>query len=210
MLRHSNLSLRLVILRLLYAIGRDAIGSITEGVWSPGGSMHATHGSRYRAPWLVVALAAIGVMALAVGIAHFAPASCPHAARGELRAVLLPAAAPGTGSGSGSGSGEAVFYDPSPGGGKCAIAPLASDGLYASLPRSRYDSGRLCGSYLDITGPLGTVRAEIVDMCPGCSDSQLDLSRAAFARIQLVPLGIAPVRWQLVSAQVPIPETLPQ
>ena len=35
--------------------------------------MHATNRARWRAPWLAVALAAIGVMALAIGVVQFAP-----------------------------------------------------------------------------------------------------------------------------------------
>jgi expansin len=162
--------------------------------------MHAPNRSRFRAPWLVVALAAIGVMALAVGIVHFAPSPCPGALHGpvygQLRAAWQPAR-PQAGSGSVSGSGQAFFYDPGTGGDKCSIAPLDPDGLYASLPSARYADGSLCGAYLDITGPLGTVRAQIVDMCPGCSDSQLDLSTAAFARIQYQSRGTADVSWQL-------------
>lgn len=39
--------------------------------------MHAaTRAPRLRAPWLVVTLAAIGVIALAVGVVNFAPSSC--------------------------------------------------------------------------------------------------------------------------------------
>ncbi|HLK01584.1 MAG TPA: expansin EXLX1 family cellulose-binding protein, partial [Streptosporangiaceae bacterium] len=155
--------------------------------------MHATNRARWRAPWLVVGLAAIGVMALTLGVVHFAPTHCPEAL---LRAVMVPARA-GSAPDTGAVAGEAVFYDPTAVGGRCSIAPLTSGGLYASLPRSRYRDGALCGAYLDIAGPLGTVRAQVVDMCPGCSDAQLDLSVAAFARIQQPSHGMAPVTWQV-------------
>lgn len=156
--------------------------------------MHATNKARWRAPWLVVSLAAIGVMALAIGVVHFAPSPCPRAL---LRAAAVVPARAGSATQTGTVPGEAVFYQPASSGGRCSIASLARDGLYASLPRSRYGDGTLCGAYLDVTGPLGTVRAEIVDMCPGCSDGQLDLSAAAFARIQQPSRGTARVTWQV-------------
>ncbi|HEY1626031.1 MAG TPA: expansin EXLX1 family cellulose-binding protein [Streptosporangiaceae bacterium] len=140
--------------------------------------MHATPHSRFRAPWLIVALAAIGVIALAAGVVHFAPSSCAMSAAGV-------------------DTGTAVFYNPVQAGDRCSIEPLAGDGLYASLPPRQYGNGTDCGAYLTITGPRGTVRAEIVDICPGCSAGQLDLSTAAFSRIQPLADGTAPVSYQL-------------
>lgn len=140
--------------------------------------MHATPHSRFRAPGFVVALAAIGVIALAAGVVHFAPSSC-----------AAPVAAAGT--------GTAVYYNPMLAQDRCSIEPLARDGLYASLPRGMYRGGADCGAYLSVTGPRGTVQAEVVDMCPGCEADQLDLSSAAFARVQPLADGTAPVSYRL-------------
>jgi expansin len=144
--------------------------------------MHATPGPRFRAPWLVVTLAALGVIALAVGVVRFAPSSC--------------ASAPGR-AGTAPPRGEAVFYNPVQAGDRCSIEPLAPDGLYASVSAAQYRGGALCGAYLDVTGPRGSVEAEIIDMCPGCAADQLDLSSAAFARVQSTPAGTAPVSYQV-------------
>jgi hypothetical protein len=143
--------------------------------------MHATPHSRLRAPWLIVAFAALGVIALAAGVVHFAPASCAQTITG-------PAA-----------TDTARYYNPLRAEDRCSIEPLRGDGLYASLPPGRYGNGTDCGAYLTITGPRGTVQAEIVDICPGCADDQLDLSTAAFARIQPLAKGTAPVSYQLAS-----------
>lgn len=43
--------------------------------------------------------------------------------------------------------------------------------------------GTLCGSYLEVRGPRGTVRAEVVDLCPGCAADTINLSRSAFGKI---------------------------
>jgi expansin len=143
--------------------------------------MHATPPSRFRQPWLIVTLAAIGVIALAAGVVHFAQSSCAMTAASRT----------------GPAAGEALFYNPVQAEDRCSIEPLARDGLYASLPAGQYQGGAVCGAYLDVAGPRGSVRAEIVDMCPGCASGQLDLSTAAFAAIQSSSQGTARVSYQL-------------
>lgn len=164
--------------------------------------MHATPSSRpparRGAPWLIVMLAATGVIALAVGVVHFAPGSCamPRQA-GAVQAAPERADLDYADGGPAPGSGEAVFYNPGQAEDRCSIEPLAPDGLYASLPSGRYGDGAECGAYIDITGPLGTVQAEIIDLCPGCTANQFDLSSAAFARIQHPAAGTARITYQL-------------
>ena len=79
--------------------------------------------------------------------------------------------------------GQAVFYDPGRAAGSCGLGPFPAGGWYASLPPRSYASGRACGSYLDVSGPAGPVRAEVVDVCTDCAAGTVNLSRAAFARI---------------------------
>jgi expansin len=78
---------------------------------------------------------------------------------------------------------RAVFYDPGRAAGSCSLGPFPAGGWYASLPPGGYAGGTACGSYLDVRGPRGWVRAEVVDLCPACPPGTVDLSRAAFARI---------------------------
>src|SRR6266545_1086691 len=79
--------------------------------------------------------------------------------------------------------GHAVFYDPGRAAGSCGLGPFPAGGWYDSLPPRSYASGRACGSYLDVYGPAGPVRAEVVDVCTDCAAGTVNLSRAAFARI---------------------------
>jgi expansin (peptidoglycan-binding protein) len=156
--------------------------------------MHATPRSRFRAPWTIAALAALGVIALAVGAVRFVPSSC------AATAPLSPApASPSVASLSvaAPASGEAVYYNPEQAEDRCSIEPLAPGGLYASVPAAEYDGGAVCGAYLDISGPLGTIQAEIIDMCPGCGRNQLDLGTAAFTRIQRLSRGTALISYGL-------------
>jgi expansin (peptidoglycan-binding protein) len=113
------------------------------------------------------------------------PASSPAGAPASSPAsgTPSPAAAPGS-----AGTGQAVravalYYDPGSAVGSCTLGPFPADGLYASLPPHRYGKGTLCGSYLRVRGPHGTVRAEVVDLCPGCAADTINLSRTAFGKI---------------------------
>jgi expansin (peptidoglycan-binding protein) len=92
--------------------------------------------------------------------------------------------------------GQAVFYDPGRAAGSCGLGPFPAGGRYASLPLRSYASGRACGSYLDVYGPAGRVRAEVVDVCTDCAARTVNLSRAAFARIANPRRGTVVVRYR--------------
>ncbi|WP_433590592.1 expansin EXLX1 family cellulose-binding protein [Nocardia sp. CA-145437] len=101
--------------------------------------------------------------------------------------------------------GEARFYAFGPGV-ACSLPDLPPDGYYVGVPTSRYDGSAPCGSYVDIDGPLGSVRAQVVDRCPGCGPDQYDLSRSAFEAIADSVDGVAPVRISTVRDPNPAPE----
>jgi hypothetical protein len=103
--------------------------------------------------------------------------------------------------------GHAVFYDPGQAAGSCGLGPFPAGGRYASLPRRSYASGRACGSYLDVYGPRGTVRAEVVDVCTDCAAGSVDLSRAAFARIADPRAGLVAVSYR-TALDPPLPGPL--
>ena len=173
--------------------------------------------------WLGGALCAVVALAgAAMGTAAGGPAGRPratarvpggHASAGVqgARAGGRPAAGPGTG-GPGGGSylagtsAVAVFYDPGTAVGSCSLGPFPAGGRYVSLPPQRFGHSAACGSYLTVQGPRGQVRAEVVDLCPGCAADMLNLSRAAFAVIASTGPGSARVRyWPLGNPPLPGP-----
>jgi hypothetical protein len=103
--------------------------------------------------------------------------------------------------------GHAVFYDPGQAAGSCGLGPFPAGGRYASLPPRSYASGRACGSYLDVFGPRGTVRAEVVDVCTDCATGTVNLSRAAFARIADPRTGMVAVSYR-TALDPPLPGPL--
>jgi expansin len=123
-------------------------------------------------------------------------------------APAAPATSPG---GASPGTGQprriratALYYDPGSAVGSCTLGPFPAAGLYASLPPGQYGRGTLCGSYLEVRGPHGTVRAEMVDLCPGCAADTINLSRSAFGKV--VGTGSAGVSYrQAVNPPLPAP-----
>src|SRR5262245_39260780 len=80
-----------------------------------------------------------------------------------------------------SGSGFATFYSYVPGSGACSFAGDDFGSLVAAANPVDYANSKLCGSYVHVTGPLGSVDVRIVDLCPSCAAGDLDLNAAAFA-----------------------------
>ncbi|WP_225730315.1 MULTISPECIES: expansin EXLX1 family cellulose-binding protein [unclassified Nocardia] len=103
-------------------------------------------------------------------------------------------------------AGEARFYNFTPNV-ACSFPGLPLDGFYVGMSTPEYGRAEPCGGYLDIHGPLGDVRAFIVDRCPGCAPGQLDLSIAAFDQIANRAAGVAKVTYAVVRDPQP-PEEL--
>ncbi|WP_214109472.1 expansin EXLX1 family cellulose-binding protein [Acrocarpospora catenulata] len=100
--------------------------------------------------------------------------------------------------------GRAFFYEPASPLGNCSLPDPGP--LFASVSTDEYAGSAACGGYLDITGPRGSVRVQVVDRCPGCRRGELDLSRAAFARIGDLRAGVVPVAYGRVrNPWVPAP-----
>lgn len=100
--------------------------------------------------------------------------------------------------------GSASYYSTNRNG-MCSLGPPSTD-AYVAVGQAEYASGKACGTYLDVTGPNGTTRVQVVDMCPGCPAGKVDLSRAAFSRIGALSAGIIPVTYGTVrDPQLPGP-----
>ena len=160
--------------------------------------------------WLVTSVVTVLVMVfVAVKLTGSGCRAAPRADGSAAAAVRSPPAGDGADAdgaarpaAAGSGlarfaiQGHAVFYDPGQAAGSCGLGPFPAGGRYASLPPRSYASGRACGSYVDVAGPAGRVRAEVVDMCTDCPAGTVNLSRAAFARIAEPRTGTVAVSYR--------------
>lgn len=97
--------------------------------------------------------------------------------------------------------GIATYYNAT-GAGACLFDPSPDDLMVAALNADEFDTAALCGAFVRVDGPDGTITVRIVDLCPECSAGHLDLSREAFALIAEPILGRVPISWQLISPEI--------
>ncbi len=97
--------------------------------------------------------------------------------------------------------GLATYYYAT-GAGACSFDPSPDDLMVAAMNADEYGQADYCGVYVNVTGRKGDVVVKIVDLCPGCSAGDLDLSLEAFAQIDNLSAGRVPITWQVVSPQL--------
>lgn len=94
--------------------------------------------------------------------------------------------------------GIATYYDAN-GAGACLFDASPGDLMVAAMNAPDYHNAAVCGEYVFVTGPQGTVTVRIVDLCPECQAGHLDLSQRAFAQIADPRLGVVSITWQVIS-----------
>ena len=140
---------------------------------------------------------AAAVVALAVGMSQ--------AVGTRACAAVLPAAGAAQ---AGEVSGIATHYVLQ-GLPNCSYPSPPADGLFVALSPGEYDNAAACGGYLEVHGPDGSVRVEVIDQCPGCGAGHIDLSEAAFSAIAPLNAGLVNVTYQpLVNPSLPGPISL--
>ena len=154
---------------------------------------------RIRGRWTPLRLGLGGGAVLAAVIAVALTVSMNQVAGVRACAAVLSAA--------GSGGQIATHYVLNGGGGNCSYPAPPPDNLYVAMPASEYDAAAPCGSYLEVTGPDGSVRVKVVDQCPECAAGHIDLSATAFARIAPLSAGLIPVSYHTI-ADPPLPGPL--
>jgi len=93
--------------------------------------------------------------------------------------------------------GTATFTDLT-GGGACSFPGEPPDNLHVGISSSEFGTADVCGAYLDVVGPQGSVRVKVTDHCRRCSEGLVDVTRKAFAQIADVSAGRASVSYRVV------------
>ncbi|KAJ5906792.1 uncharacterized protein N7473_003708 [Penicillium subrubescens] len=110
-----------------------------------------------------------------------------------------------TSSSSGSTSGEATFYGGNVAGGTCSFSGYTlPSGLFGTaFSGAAWNNAAECGACVSVTGPKGnTIKAMIVDQCPECAASHLDLFQNAFAELSDISAGIIDITWEYTSCDL--------
>lgn len=102
-----------------------------------------------------------------------------------------------------SGAGFATSYSYVPGSGACSFTGDDFGSLVAAANPVDYAGSKLCGSYVQVTGPLGSVAVRIVDLCPSCAAGDLDLNAAAFGSIANPGDRRVPITWRTTADPAP-------
>jgi expansin (peptidoglycan-binding protein) len=92
----------------------------------------------------------------------------------------------------------ATHYTLWSGGGNCSYPGPPADKLFVAMSPSEYNSAGSCGSYLEVTGPHGKVRVEVIDQCPECKAGHIDLSFPAFAKLAPLKAGLINVSYYTI------------
>ncbi|KAI7900992.1 RlpA-like double-psi beta-barrel-protein domain-containing protein-containing protein [Cokeromyces recurvatus] len=101
------------------------------------------------------------------------------------------------------GEGDGTYYDPGVGLTACGTIFTAEDNIVAM---NEYDFGNyanpnnspVCGVCIIVTGPKGSQKAQIQDICPatGCGRGSVDLTPAVFNQIGDLSAGRIPISWK--------------
>jgi hypothetical protein len=98
-------------------------------------------------------------------------------------------------------SGDGTFYDPGLGAcgyyndGSQLVCAMAAPDFDPYTPDGNPNHNTLCGRYISVTGPKGTVNVQVVDRCPECNSGDLDLSPTAFDQIGNPDDGRIHITW---------------
>ena len=74
--------------------------------------------------------------------------------------------------------------------------------MVGAMNQTDYANAAICGAYVEVTGPGGTITIRIVDRCPECPAGNIDLSPLAFSQIAELVEGRVPITWRIVSPDI--------
>jgi expansin len=182
-------------------------GDFGQGGFGQGGGPRR-HRRRRRLPLFGLGVTGAGLAAVAVaavvGIGQLtggqtacrtssAPSSSALSPAVALPALSLAALSQPSGTVSGTATHYVLTGLPN-----CSYSPPAN-GLFVALSPSEYDSAAACGGFMTVTGPDGSVTAQVIDQCPDCATGHIDLSEPAFAKLAPLSAGLINVRYQFLA-----------
>lgn len=89
-------------------------------------------------------------------------------------------------------NGDITYY--APGLGACGWTNTDAEHV-AALSPSQFSSGTNCGKTITINKDGKSVKAKVVDLCPGCASGGVDVSSTAFGVLANLDVGRTTVAW---------------
>jgi hypothetical protein len=93
-------------------------------------------------------------------------------------------------------AGTITYYGKATTGGACLASSVPANKYTVALGPSEYAGEAACGTYVDIKGARGTIRAKVTTLCPECSRGHLDLTNEAFAALDALAKGQTSVTYR--------------
>ncbi|CBF80002.1 hypothetical protein AN7735.2 [Aspergillus nidulans FGSC A4] len=113
-----------------------------------------------------------------------------------------------TSTNSGATTGEATFYGGNLSGGTCSFTDytLPSHLSGVAFSGQAWDNAAECGACIAVTGPNGnTVKVMVVDKCPECAQTHLDLFESAFTTLASASEGQIPISYSITPCGITSP-----
>ncbi|KAF2253651.1 carbohydrate-binding module family 63 protein [Trematosphaeria pertusa] len=103
-------------------------------------------------------------------------------------------------------SGTATFYGGNIAGGHCSFSGYTlPSGIFGTAYGGNWDASE-CGACVSVTGPNGnSIKAMIVDQCPECDASHLDLFQNAFTQLAPASKGVIDISYAIVPCGITSP-----
>ncbi|KAL3452854.1 RlpA-like double-psi beta-barrel-protein domain-containing protein-containing protein [Aspergillus insuetus] len=119
-----------------------------------------------------------------------------------------PATSTSSSSSGAATTGKATFYGGNVSGGTCSFTDytLPSDLSGVAFSGEAWDDAANCGRCVSVTGPSGnSVKAMIVDKCPECAPTHLDLFQSAFEELAPASEGVIAISYNFIPCGIDSP-----
>jgi len=101
--------------------------------------------------------------------------------------------------------GGATFYGTDGGGGNCSFQAIPGDYFVSAMNTVDYAGSAICGAYIELTGPRGTITVRITDRLPEGNKGDMDLSEKCYPYIGDPIAGRVPIYWKIVPGNMSTP-----
>ncbi|EGF79341.1 hypothetical protein BATDEDRAFT_37156 [Batrachochytrium dendrobatidis JAM81] len=105
-------------------------------------------------------------------------------------------------------AGEATFFSNRPGApGACGVG-FTDNEFIAAVSQDLFKGfadPSFCGKKAKVTFKGKTITVVLIDSCPGCKPTSLDLSPVAFKALEDPDIGVIPIQWSLDGSDSPEP-----
>ncbi|RPD63956.1 riboflavine-aldehyde-forming enzyme [Lentinus tigrinus ALCF2SS1-6] len=92
--------------------------------------------------------------------------------------------------------GSATHF--TPGLGACGVYSQKED-IVVAVGTKVYAKGKHCKERMRVQHMGKTIQVTMMDECPGCNDTHIDLGEAAFKKLADVDVGVIEVTWDFIS-----------